>query len=183
MNTNGSDRQVLARAGSRQDNYRPTYAPNGRQILFNRVTYTARAGFARGDLVISTGPGRLRNITASDNAQYFDPSWSPDGVAILAVRGSRTTSIVRMNANGGDVRVLRTVRGGPLIGNPVYSPDGTKIAYLQCEGDCGDPLSPGTGEGSIWVMNADGSGATPILTQEASGVPPVTTLSWGVAPS
>ncbi len=39
------------------------------------------------------------------------------------------------------------------------------------------------GEGSIWVMNADGSGATPILTQEASGVPPVTTLSWGVAAS
>jgi Tol biopolymer transport system component len=183
MNTNGSDRKVLARAGIRQDNYGPTYAPNGRQILFNQVTYATHGRLARGDLLITTGPGQVRNITASDNAQYFSPSWSPDGRAILAVRGSRTGAIVRMNADGSDVRVLKTVTGGPWLGNPVYSPDGTKIAYFQCEGECGDPLTPGTGEGSIWVMDADGSDANPILTQEGSGVPPVGFLSWAVAPS
>jgi Tol biopolymer transport system component len=183
MNTNGSGRQILARAQGRQSNYGPTYAPNGRQILFNRVTYAARVGFARADLLISTGPGRVRNITASDNAAYFSPSWSPDGRAILAVRGVRAATIVQMNANGGDVHVLRTVTGGAWLANPMYSPDGTKIAYFQCEGDCGDPLLPDAGKGSIWVMNADGSDAKAILTQEASGVPPASAFSWGVAAS
>ena len=181
MNTNGSGRQILARAGSRQANYGPTYAPNGRQILFNRVTFAARVGFGRGDLLITTGPGRVRNITASDNAPYSSPSWSPDGRAILAVRGTRAATIVQMNADGGDVHVLRTVTGGAWLANPVYSPDGTKIAYFQCEGDCGDPLLQG--KGSIWVMNPDGSDAKAILTQEGSGVSPASMLSWGVAPS
>jgi Tol biopolymer transport system component len=142
-----------------------------------------QTGIVRADLLISTGPGRARNITASDNAPYFTPSWSPDGRTILAVRGMRTATIVQMNANGGEVHVLRTVTGGAWVANPMYSPDGTKIVYFQCEGDCGDPLLPDAGKGSIWVMNANGSDAKAILTQEASGVPPASELSWGGAAS
>jgi Tol biopolymer transport system component len=92
-------------------------------------------------------------------------------------------TIVRMNASGGDIHVVRRVPGF-TISNPIYAPDGTKIAYMQCEGDCGDPARPDTGIGSIWVTNADGSNPTEILVQQTGdGVPPVAALSWSIATS
>jgi Tol biopolymer transport system component len=177
MRTNGSNRRVLARAGPSQANYGPTYAPNGRRILFNRVTYGKHSGGpVQSDLLVTTGTGQPRNLTANDAAQYSSPSWSPEGQSILAVRGTTGNAIVRMNAEARDVRVLTTVHG-PWLSSPVYSPDGTKIAYMQCDGDCGDPQL--SGEGSLWVMNADGSNQTPILEQDANQQP-FFQVSWAV---
>jgi Tol biopolymer transport system component len=83
-----------------------------------------------------------------------------------------------MSAGGSNVRVLARVPGAQLS-SPTFSPDGSKIAYTKCVGDCGDPFSPGTG--SLWVMNADGSHATEILAQATAGVQPDGSLDWGVS--
>lgn len=72
-----------------------------------------------------------------------------------------------------------TVTGdGVTVSSPTFSPDGSKIAFTQCVGDCGDPMLQGTG--SIWVMNPDGSGVRQILNQATAGVQPDGTLDWGV---
>jgi Tol biopolymer transport system component len=81
------------------------------------------------------------------------------------------------------MQVLTSVPGGESvsIASAVYSPDGKKIAYLQCDGDCGDPGLQG--QGSIWVMNADGSDKQLIFngTSGPNGVQPSDRLSWAVS--
>lgn len=180
MKLDGTRRRTLGRAGRTQMVFDPEYGPEGRRIVFNRVTFKAKGGIARADLIVSRGLGRKNvDITRRSKKLFSDPSWSPEGRSLLAVRGNRT--IVRMRPNGKDVRVLKTVPGKFLtVNSPVFSPDGSKIAYLQCVGDCGDPDAAGTG--SLWVMNAEGSNSTQIVAQD-SGVQPASKLDWGVAGS
>ena len=133
-------------------------------------------GFAKSNLFVWNGT-RNTNITANSPALFFDPAWAPNGNTLLAIRGQRT--IVSMKPNGTGIRVLTTVSGAQtFITDLVYSPNGKKIAYLQCTGDCGDPNL--TGQGSIWVMNANGSGKQRVFNG-ANGVQPANRLSWAVA--
>jgi Tol biopolymer transport system component len=180
MNTNGSGVRVIARGPARVNNFSPTYSPNGRRILFNRVTYTKHNVLTRSDLLVTRGTGQPMNLTANDANQFTSPSWSPDGQSILAVRGRTGNVIVRMDAEGLNMRVLATGTGGAWFSSPVYSPDGTKIAYMQCDGDCGDPML--SGQGSLWVMNADGSNQTPILVQD-DDMQPFFQVNWAVPAS
>lgn len=177
MRTDGSNRQVVARANKNQNLYSPQFAPNSSSILFNRVTWTDGNNVESSDLVIVNPSGHENNITRRSSKQFTSPSWSPHASTILAVRGAAGDEIVRMSAGGSNVRLLVKVPGSSLS-NPTFSPDGAKIAYAQCKGDCGDPDLGGNG--SIWVMNADGSHRKQILAQATAGVQPDGSLDWGV---
>jgi Tol biopolymer transport system component len=176
MRTNGANRKVVANAGRLQSNGSPEYAPTGARIAFYRVTYNRSGqGIAKSDLFVRNGT-RNRNITAHRSAKFFGPSWAPNGRKLLALRGQRT--IVSMRPNGTGVRVLTRVSGAQTgIADAVYSPDGRRIAYLQCTGDCGDPDL--RGQGSIWVMNAGGSGKRRVFAG-GNAVQPASRLSWAV---
>jgi Tol biopolymer transport system component len=176
MRTNGANRKVVANARRLQSNGSPEYAPGGARIAFYRLSYNRGGqGIRKSDLFVRRG-ARNTNITARSSAKFFSPSWAPNGRRLLALRGQRT--IVSMRPNGTGVRVLTTVSGAQTgIVNAVYSPDGKKIAYLQCTGDCGDPDLEG--QGSIWVMNANGSGKRRVFNG-GNGVQPANRLSWGI---
>ena len=174
MKTNGANRKAIANATRLQSYGGPEYSPSGGRIAFYRVTYNENGqGIAQSDLFVRSGT-RNTNITAHSAAQFFGVSWAPNGRTLLAVRGQRT--IVSMRPNGTGVRVLTTVSGVETgVTDAVYSPDGRKIAYLQCTGDCGDPEL--RGQGSIWVMNANGSGKRRVFNG-GNGVQPANRLTW-----
>lgn len=133
-------------------------------------------GIAKSDLFIRNG-NRNTDITVRSSAQFFNPSWAPNGNLLLAIRGPH--AIVSMRPNGTGIRVLTTISGAHTsIGDAVYSPDGKKIAYMQCTGDCGDPELHG--QGSIWVMNANGSGKRRVFNG-GTAVQPANRLSWGMS--
>jgi Tol biopolymer transport system component len=176
MEPDGSNRNLVAGATQQQAAGGPEYAPSGPRIVFYRVTYNGDGqGIAKSDLFIRRGTRNV-NITSRSSAKFFGASWAPDGDALVALRGQRT--LVSMKPNGTDVDVLASVTGEETgFVDAVYSPDGKKIAFLLCTGDCGDPDLQG--QGSIWVMNADGSGKQRVFNG-GNGVQPASRLSWGV---
>jgi TolB protein len=76
------------------------------------------------------------------------PAWSADGRKIAFHRPA--SGIYVMDANGANERFLRAGW------NPTWSPDGTKIAFNS---------GVGLG-GGVYVMNADGSNATLLISHE-----------------
>lgn len=177
MRPTGTGGRVVGPATKNQGAGGPDYAPTGNRLAWYRVTYTKSGqGFKAIDLFVRNGTHNT-NITRRSKAKYSSPAWAPNGRQLLAIRGERT--IVSINPNGTGVRVLTSVSGRfTSVASAVYSPDGTKIAYLQCTGDCGDPML--NGQGSIWVMNANGSGKQRVFngTDDAQ---PADRLSWSVS--
>ena len=144
-------------------------SPDGTRVLFDRGT---DAGF---DVFVMDVDGTdvHRLTTTGDD---YDPSWSPDGSEIAFSREDDskadadttvTSDIFVMDADGENVR--RLTRGGPknTYHNPVWSPDGSKIAFMAgVEG----------GPGGLVVINADGSNPTELVARDVLGV------SWQAAP-
>jgi Tol biopolymer transport system component len=75
------------------------------------------------------------------------PAWSPDGRRIAFHRGAIGATIYVIDVDGSNERPLQ--RGG----NPAWSPDGTRIVFNTT-------VVQG---GSLFVMNADGSGFTQLI--------------------
>jgi Tol biopolymer transport system component len=178
MTATGKGRKIIGNATKKQGAGGPDYAPTGNRLAWYRVTYGKNGqGIAASRLFVRNGT-RNTNITRRSSAKFYSPTWAPNGRKLVAIRGER--AIVSMNPNGTGVRVL-TSASGPAhtsVASVVYSPDGTKIAYLQCTGDCGDPSLEG--QGSIWVMNANGSGKKRIFNGNAQAQP-ADRLSWSVS--
>jgi Tol biopolymer transport system component len=93
----------------------------------------------------------LRQVThAPLGAEHA--SWSPDGKYLVCVlRGERADLIYRANANGGGLTRLSPPCAGRCVGDgfPVYSRDGSKIAFER------DSIQTGA-LGSIGVDGSSG---------------------------
>lgn len=94
---------------------------------------------------------------SNDPADDFGPSWAPDGLRIAFSSNRRGVAtghkdrydIFVVNADGSGLTNLTDGGIGTNI-NPVWSPDGTRIAYVR--------------NSKIMVMNANGSGSAPLST-------------------
>lgn len=86
---------------------------------------------ARGDLYsVPAKDGATRNLTATPSFRERDPAWSPDGkwIAYLSDETGEYEIWIRPQDGSGVPRRL-TTDGAPWKYAPVFSPDGTKIAW------------------------------------------------------
>ncbi|MCY3698558.1 MAG: Ig-like domain-containing protein [Gemmatimonadetes bacterium] len=116
---------------------------------------------------VTDGATRLTSNSAGDTG----PVWSPDGtkIAFLSNRSNpwRTPNkidVYVMNADGSGVTRLSVSNDGGRAYDPVWSPDGSKVAWA------GDSVVP-DGETEIVWKNADGSGAGFQITRRGGGSP------------
>jgi Tol biopolymer transport system component len=143
--------QVLAMPG---DERYPTYSPDGTKIAFRHGDDLVEPSGDEEIYVMDADGTNVRRLT--DNADFDSaPAWSPDGTKIAFENAPAATlqpgvepqekDIYVMDADGTNVHRLTDSPG--LDEGPVWSPDGTKIAFS----------SDRDGQQEIYVMNADGS--------------------------
>src|SRR5262249_50832795 len=119
------------------------------------------------------------NVFLADSSA---PVWSPDGSKIAfasrraldgsnAVNTHGTQNVWVMNADGSSPAPLTKLTaiagtGFNIVGadsfNPVWSLDGSKIAFVSKRALDGSDAVNANGAQNIWVMNADDSGLTPL---------------------
>jgi dipeptidyl aminopeptidase/acylaminoacyl peptidase len=172
MNPDGTDVRELRVKSSCM-----SWAPDGSKILIVAPTTHATVGPAT---INPDGTG-YTELAATTDLTLGCGAFSPDGTRIVIARevllepdhyNRRTHGIFTMRASDGGDLVRITPRDGT---NPSYSPDGTQIVFEGVQGEHGACLPhappsggtftcpPGTDrigelDGSIFVVNADGTG-------------------------
>jgi Tol biopolymer transport system component len=131
----------------------PSWSPDGR-----RITYRHEDERSGQIYVMNADGSQQRNLTRRRGLDY-SPAWSPDGrrIAFGSVRAGKATIWV-MRPDGSGRRRLSRVYGE----YPAWSPDGRKIAFDHID------FGSGSTDWDIWVMNADGSRARPLIASGAS---------------
>ena len=119
------------------------------------------------EIYAMTNDGSDETRLTEDDANDFDPSWSPDGekIAFASFRdGSNNQEIYVMNADGTDQTRL-TDNDDALDREPSWSPDGEKIAFVSDRDATGDVDEPGDIT-AIYSMNADDGSDVTRLTED-----------------
>jgi TolB protein len=170
MKADGNDQTRLIRGSS------ATWSPDGKYIAFHRSAsgmglpikddpgaatidsdiFVMRVPDLDGDLIDEP---TITNITNSQAYVDDDPNWSPDGQKIVFTRhgvnddhmNSTTAEICVLNLETGEAQ-CHLGDNGEEERAPVWSPNGTRIAYM-----CRSGIRGGNAF-EICVMNADGMG-------------------------
>lgn len=149
MNADGSGQQDLS--NSTTEDSQPAWSPDG-----TRIAYTRRNPDTGGtEIWVMNADGSGQHVLVPP-AQFGNDelaNWSPDGTKIVFDRvvGKGQTQIFVANADGSGTPT-DVSNDGDFDSDANWSPDGTKIVFGKI------PTSSQTGDGQIWVMNADGSG-------------------------
>jgi Tol biopolymer transport system component/predicted Ser/Thr protein kinase len=149
--------------------YAPTYAPDGKSVLYHRGTvFQVRVNPATGEAIgestqvtsIAQLPSAIRRVSFSADGKRIAYNVLRRTESIASVRLQKKTS----EAAGAPFAVVSNATGRNNF--PVFSPDGRRIAYSSC--------SVGGSGCDIWLANSDGSNQTQLTTSEANELLP----SW-----
>ena len=163
MDADGSN--VVRLTTDPADEFMPMWSPDGTTIAF--VRNTEKASVSRPAIFTMRPDGSdVRQVSSGDGGSDWWPSWSPDGsrLAFAAIR-NEDWGIWTVNADGSDEQMIFGGTGAGYVDNPVWSPEGNLIAFV---GNLEvDDYSP---QDALYVMNADGTGLTPIADEPGVGV-------------
>jgi Tol biopolymer transport system component len=125
------------------------WGPDGRIALVTTAVDSRRA-----EILVMTSDGGARRSLATTEGALGDLEWSPDGARIavnvyFSAQKSNRVIILSAHRDAGDL----TVRDGFSGGDPVWSPDASRIAFMR--------------SGAVWSAKADGSGARQLMRGRA----------------
>jgi TolB protein len=182
MNSDGSNQHLLLDDSSYND-YAPTFAPGGRQIVFNRCPVNA-AFFQCAIYRVNADGTNLTSITTINSANHdiidLEPAYSQDGRTIAFEslwRDGLIEAIYLMNADGSGLHSITPPRLGAHGAN--WSPDGTNIVFSS--NDTGPPNAFVLSQ-EIWLIGSDGHQTTR-LTDNNSQWHGLNTVPHDLAPS
>jgi Tol biopolymer transport system component len=154
----------------------PVWSPDGTRIAFTESNPTGDVGQVK---TMDPAGGNVSAplfSCASPPSACFATDWSPDSLALTVTSvGGSSGDVYRVNANGSGFTNLTPGPGQTLDRDGTWSPDGSKIAFID--------TSSGGGAVDVWLMNSDGSNPAPIATTpEQEGGPDWQSLSTAPYP-
>jgi Tol biopolymer transport system component len=137
------------------------WSPDGKWIAFNA---TFKVGADGQIYLVNVENGEIRQIT-HDPPPKSGISWSPDGKYLIYAEEGDTSALVIRRIDGTFVKKITTISGNGF--SPVWSPDGSKIAFLYSR-------ERFKGSTKLWIMDQDGGNP-----RQLTDAPIVyNTLSW-----
>ena len=160
--SDGGDVVRLTTNGKGHNDIPGDFSPDGRQLAY--LHYSSASTATLWIVDIATGSARQVVTTAVD----FGPTWSPDGQWILVDAGDHFLVVRPDGQDGYDLRPPASVG---WVGDPQYSPDGTRILFHMA--------LKGSDKNDIYTMNVDGTDLVQI-----TDTPDVTEYftAWGIEP-
>ncbi len=159
IKVDGTDLRLIVKGD--KGGSKPVYSPDGKHILCLQSLHVLGATTSTSHIVVMNidGTGQ-RTLTTTGN--QWEANYSPDGKRIVYTSDFH---IWVMDADGSHQQQLTTAPSTDHL--PVFSPDGTKIAFASNRGSV-DESSFYSGS-YVWMMNADGTGQVRI--EVAGGSP------------
>lgn len=167
MNADGSNARQLTH-NPRFSDFDPEWSPDGTKIAFD-----SQRGARFSSLWVMNADGGSAHAISPPNIQVGWPTWAPDGRHIAAFTNNDSPApsvLVVLRPDGSDFHHLTGPPKGAVDIFPSWSPAGDRIAFARLTGN--------NGEGDVWTIKPDGTGAKAVTTGLRENGPG---MDWGPA--